>query len=602
MSDYRTPLDDIRLTLDAITNISSICDLPGYEHVDPETIDGMLDELGRFVAEVIGPVDRVGDQEGCSVEDGVVTMPEEFQSAWDQFVEAGWSSISQDPDYGGGGFPGAIQTVMTEMLGAASRSWSMGPMLTVGAIDAIHSFGTEELKETYLPKMVANQWSGTMNLTEPQAGSDVGALTSKAVPQEDGSWRIFGTKIFITYGEHELAENIIQLVLARTPDSPPGTKGISLFIVPKYIVNDDGSLGDRNDYKCLSVEHKLGLHASPTCVLSYGESGEGAIGYLLGEEHQGMRCMFKMMNNARLGVGVEGLAVAERALQLASDYAQDRRQGRAVGSPAGEQSLIIDHADVRRMLLTMRAYTDAMRAVLYLNAAYLDIANQHSDTDTAQDASDRAELLTPISKGWCTDLGCEMTSLGIQVHGGYGYIEETGAAQHFRDARISPIYEGTNGIQAIDLVGRKVPMKNGAVIKELLNEIQQFSQGLDGSSEEFVSIKKNLEEALVATEEATDWIFARGAENPNDVMAGATPYLKMLGQLVGGWLLARQAVFAEEQVKNGSDKFDTEYLNSKIVTARFYAEQLLPISGSQLNAVTAGSSDLYAMQAEGFSV
>lgn len=602
MSDYRTPLDDIRLTLDAITNISSICDLPGYEHVDPETIDGMLDELGRFVAEVIGPVDRVGDQEGCSVEDGVVTMPEEFQSAWDQFVEAGWSSISQDPDYGGGGFPGAIQTVMTEMLGAASRSWSMGPMLTVGAIDAIHSFGTEELKETYLPKMVANQWSGTMNLTEPQAGSDVGALTSKAVPQEDGSWRIFGTKIFITYGEHELAENIIQLVLARTPDSPPGTKGISLFIVPKYIVNEDGSLGDRNDYKCLSVEHKLGLHASPTCVLSYGESGEGAIGYLLGEEHQGMRCMFKMMNNARLGVGVEGLAVAERALQLASDYAQDRRQGRAVGSPAGEQSLIIDHADVRRMLLTMRAYTDAMRGVLYLTSAYLDIANRHSDADTAQDASDRAELLTPISKGWCTDVGCEMTSLGIQVHGGYGYIEETGAAQHFRDARISPIYEGTNGIQAIDLVGRKVPMKNGAVIKELLNEIQQFSQGLDGSSEEFVSIKKNLEEALVATEEATDWIFVRGAENPNDVMAGATPYLKMLGQLVGGWLLARQAVFAEEQVKNGSDKFDTEYLNSKIITARFYAEQLLPIAGSQLNAVTAGSSDLYAVQAEGFSV
>ena len=367
-------------------------------------------------------------------------------------------------------------------------------------------------------------------------------------------------------------------------------------------MNEDGSLGDRNDYKCLSVEHKLGLHASPTCVLSYGESGEGAIGYLLGEEHQGMRCMFKMMNNARLGVGVEGLAVAERALQLASEYAQERRQGRAVGSPAGEQSLIIDHADVRRMLLTMRAYTDAMRGVLYLNAAYLDIANRHSDADTAQNASDRAELLTPISKGWCTDIGCEMTSLGIQVHGGYGYIEETGAAQHFRDARISPIYEGTNGIQAIDLVGRKVPMKNGAVIKELLDEIQQFSQGLDGYSEEFISIKKNLEEALTVTEEATDWIFARGAENPNDVMAGATPYLKMLGQLVGGWLLARQAVFAKEQTKNGNGKFDAEYLNSKIVTARFYAEQLLPIAGSQLNAVTAGSSDLYAMQAEGFSV
>ena len=602
MSDYRTPLDDIRLTLDAISDISSICDLPGYEHVDPEMVDGMLEELSRFVTEVIGPVDRIGDQQGCTVEDGVVTLPEEFHTAWDQFVEAGWSSISQDPDYGGGGFPGAIQTVMTEMIGAASRSWSMGPMLTVGAIDAIHAFANEEQKETYLPKMVASQWSGTMNLTEPQAGSDVGALTTKAVPQDDGSWRIFGTKIFITYGEHELSENIIQLVLARTPDSPPGTKGISLFIVPKYIVNEDGTLGERNDYKCLSVEHKLGLHASPTCVLSYGDAGEGAVGYLLGEEHQGMRYMFKMMNNARLGVGVEGLAVSERSIQLASDYAQERRQGRAVGSPAGEQSLIIDHADVRRMLLTMRAYTDAMRGVLYLNAACLDIARNHSDEDIAQAASDRAELLTPISKGWCTDIGCEMTSIGIQVHGGYGYIEETGAAQHFRDARISPIYEGTNGIQAIDLVGRKVPMKNGAVIKDLLNEIQEFGQKLNDAGEEFSLIRENLVEAAVATEKATDWIFSNGIENPNDVMAGATPYLRMLGQLVGGWLLARQAVFAQEQVLADNAKFDKEYLNNKIVTARFYAEQLLPIVGAQLNAVTAGSSDLYAMQAEAFSI
>jgi alkylation response protein AidB-like acyl-CoA dehydrogenase len=514
-------------------------------------------------------------------------------------VESGWGAISQDPDYGGGGFPGAIQTVATELLATASRAWSMGPMLTVGAVEAIRLFGDEGLKETYLPKMVTSEWSGTMNLTEPQAGSDVGALTTRAVPQDDGTYRIFGTKIFITFGDHELTENIIQLVLARTPDSPPGTRGISLFIVPKYLVADDGSLGERNDYRCLSVEHKLGLHASPTCVLAFGDAGDGAVGYLLGDEHQGMKCMFSMMNNARLGVGIEGLAVTERALQQASDYAMERRQGRAIGGPAGEQAAIIRHADVRRMLLTMRAYTDAMRCLLYLNAATLDVARRHPDADTRQRAAERAELLTPISKAWCTDLGVEMTSVGIQVHGGYGYIEETGAAQHLRDARISPIYEGTNGIQAMDLVGRKLPMSEGAVIADLLADIAGTVSDLASAGGDFESISAGLADALAATEEATTWLMEHGLADPNDAMAGASPYLRMFGQLVGGWLIARLALGAHRRILAGEG--DADFLGSKIVAARFYAEQLLPVTRAQLGAVTAGAGDLYAVADDAFS-
>jgi len=602
MSEYTPPLEDIRLVLHDVADLAGVCDLPGFEHVDPDTVDGVLDELGRFVAEVVAPVNRIGDTEGCSVADGVVTVPAEFHKAWEQFIAAGWGAISQDPDYGGGGFPGVVQTVMTELLATASRSWSMGPMLTIGALDALHTFADEGMKETYLPKMVAAEWSGTMNLTEPQAGSDVGALTTRAEPQDDGSYRIFGTKIFITFGEHELTENIIQLVLARTPDSPPGTKGISLFVVPKYLVGDDGSLGERNDYTCVSVEHKLGLHASPTCVLSYGESGDGAVGFIIGEEHQGMRYMFKMMNNARLGVGVEGLAVTERALQLAAGYAVERRQGRAIGGPAGEQAAIVDHADVRRMLLTMRAYADAMRSLLYLNAALLDTARRHPDADTRQTASDRAELLTPISKAWCTDVGVDMASLGIQVHGGYGYIEETGAAQHWRDSRISPIYEGTNGIQAMDLVGRKLPMQAGAVMGDLLDEIAAFDGRLAEAGDEFASIRSGLADALAAMREATDWIVVHGLADPNDAMAGATPYLRMFGQLVGGWLTARLALGARARLDAGATGAEADHLATKIVSARFYAEQLLPVARAQLGAVTAGSADLYAVAADGFSV
>ena len=511
MHDYRPPLGDIRLVLDEISDITAICDLPGFEHVDVETIHGVLDELGRFVAEVVAPVNRIGDEQGCSVTDGVVTVPDEFGVAWDKFVESGWSAISQDPDYGGGGFPGAIQTVATELLATASRAWSMGPMLTVGAVEAIRVFGDEGLKETFLPKMVTSEWSGTMNLTEPQAGSDVGALTTRAVPQDDGTYRIFGTKIFITFGEHELTENIIQLVLARTPDSPPGTRGISLFIIPKYLVADDGSLGERNDYRCVSVEHKLGLHASPTCVLAYGDAGDGAVGYLLGDEHQGMKCMFAMMNNARLGVGIEGLAVTERALQQASDYAMERHQGRAIGGPAGEQAAIIRHADVRRMLLTMRAYTDAMRCLLYLNAATLDVAGRHPDADTRQRAAERAELLTPISKAWCTDLGVEMASVGIQVHGGYGYKPGdilVGKVTPKGDSASGPeekLLRSIFGEKAIDVTDTSLKMPSGS--RGIVVDVRVFNRHGIEKDERSITIErfeidsvqedKNVEEEIL---------------------------------------------------------------------------------------------------------
>jgi hypothetical protein len=372
-----------------------------------------------------------------------------------------------------------------------------------------------------------------------------------------------------------------------------------LFVVPKYLVDDDGQLGARNDYRCLSVEHKIGLHASPTCVLSYGDGGVGATGFLVGEEHQGMRYMFKMMNNARLGVGVEGLAVTERALQQAADYAVERRQGRAIGAPAGEQSAIVDHADVRRMLLTMRAYADAMRCLLYLNAALLDMATRHADADVRQAASDRAELLTPISKAWCTDIGVEMSSLGIQVHGGYGYIEETGAAQHWRDSRISPIYEGTNGIQAMDLVGRKLAMNGGAVMADLLAEIAAIDNDLVSAGEAFVPIRDGLADARDALEEATTWLMSNGLVDPNDAMAGATPYLRMFGQLVGGWLLARLALGAQRRIDTGEG--DATHLATKVVAARFYAEQLLPTVRAQLGAVTAGKRDLFEVPADAFS-
>jgi alkylation response protein AidB-like acyl-CoA dehydrogenase len=440
--------------------------------------------------------------------------------------------------------------------------------------------------------MVSGQWTGTMNLTEPQAGSDVGAVRTRAVPQPDGSYLITGTKIYITFGEHDMAENIVHLVLARTPDAPPGTKGISCFIVPKFLVHDDGTLGERNDITCVSIEHKMGIKASPTCVLSYGDKG-GAVGYLIGEEHRGMAVMFTMMNQARLSVGLEGLALAERAYQQALAFAQERRQGRAPGAPAGESSPIIDHPDVKRMLATMKATNEAMRRLLYKNAEAIDLSLHHPDPAVRERATEQAALLTPLSKAWATDMGVEMTGLAIQVHGGMGFIEETGVAQHYRDARITTIYEGTNGIQAIDLVGRKLPMRAGGVIMDHLAEIAELDAAL-GKHDELAAVRRELAASLAATREATQWLFDH-ADDPVAALAGATPYLRLLSTVTAGSLMARSALTALELLAAGST--DAALLRSKVATGRFFCEQLMPAANGLVSAVCAGADAVMGFDA-----
>jgi alkylation response protein AidB-like acyl-CoA dehydrogenase len=588
MSEYSAPLDDMRFVLDNVVDLAGLAALPGYEHADPETVFGVLEESGRFFAQEFGPLNRVGDtQHSRRNRDGSVTTPEGFARAYRRYVDAGWAGVPFPSEYGGGGFPWLVAIAMQEMLTSANMALSLCPLLTQGAIDMLLHYGSEEQRETYLPKMVTGEWSGAMNLTEPQAGSDVGALTTKAVPVDDGSWRITGQKIFITYGEHDLADNIVHLVLARVPDAPPGTRGISCFIVPKFLVNDDGSLGERNCLECVSLEQKLGINASPTCVMAY----DGAVGYLIGEPNEGMRYMFKMMNNARLSVGIEGLSLGERAYQQAVAYAAERRQGRAPGAPAGESSPIIDHPDVRRMLLTMRAHIEALRCLAYLNAESLDLAKAHPDQAVRTTRQELADLLTPITKGWGTDLGVELTSLAVQVHGGMGYIEETGVAQYYRDARIAPIYEGTNGIQAMDLVGRKLPMRGGGAMSDFLAGIAATADELAGSGDDLAAIGKRLADAHATLKQTTDWLMA-GLADPNNAQAGATPYLRMCGMVTGGWLLARSALAANRALADGNG--DDDFLRQKIVTARFYAEQLLPQAAALAPAVQAGPADLLA--------
>src|SRR5271166_7002503 len=459
MADYVPPLRDIRFVLEQLIDLDGLSKLEVFGHADPDTVLGVIEESGQFMADVVGPLNRIGDTVGVTLGgDGQVTTPPGFREAYRQYVDAGWEAVPFPAEFGGGGFPWLVTVVMQEMMTSASMAFSQCPLLTQGAIEMLTQYGRPGQQATFLDKMVTGEWTGTMDLTEPQAGSDLGAVRAKAVPASDGTWLITGQKIFITFGEHDLAGNIIHLVLARVPGAPPGTKGISCFIVPKYLVNADGSLGARNDLRCVSIEHKLGIHASPTCVMSYGDAG-GATGYLIGEANQGMRYMFTMMNTARLSVGVQGLAVAERAYQDALRYAQERRQGRAAGAPAGESSPIVEHPDVRRMLLTMKAYIEAMRAMLYTNAVSIDLARHHPDRAEREARRELVDLLTPICKAWCTDLGVELTSFGLQVHGGMGYVEETGVAQYLRDSRIAPIYEGTNGIQAIDVAHAAVDLQ-----------------------------------------------------------------------------------------------------------------------------------------------
>jgi alkylation response protein AidB-like acyl-CoA dehydrogenase len=589
MSDYTPPLADMRFVLEHIVDLGGLSELPGFEHAEPDMVLGVLEESGRFFAQEFAPLNRVGDtQHSRRNDDGSVTTPDGFARAYQRYVDAGWAGVPFPAEYGGGGFPWLTAIAMQEMLTAANMAFSLCPLLTQGAIDMLLHYGSEEQREIYLPKMVTGEWAGTMNLTEPQAGSDVGALTTRAVPAADGTWRITGQKIFITYGEHDLTDNIVHLVLARVPDAPPGTKGISCFIVPKFLVDDDGSLGERNQVECVSIEDKMGINASPTCVMAYEE----AVGYLIGEPNQGMRYMFKMMNNARLSVGVEGLSLGERAYQQAVAYAHERRQGRAPGAPAGETSPIVDHLDVRRMLLTIRAHVEALRCLAYVNAECIDLAARHPDEAVREQRQELADLLTPITKGWGTDVGVELTSLALQVHGGMGYIEETGVAQHYRDIRIAPVYEGTNGIQAIDMVGRKLPMRAGGVVADYLAGIEATAGELSGGDGELAAIAKRLADAHANLKQTTDWLLANVPADPGNALAGATPYLRMCGIVTGGWLLARSAQAARRALDAGEG--DADFLQQKLVTARFYAEQILPQAAGLAPSVTAGPADLAA--------
>jgi alkylation response protein AidB-like acyl-CoA dehydrogenase len=598
MTTYTAPLRDIRFVLEHIGQLPDLAELDDFTHADPDMVAGLLEEAARFCSQAVAPTNQDGDQQGCVLADGEVTTPESFRKVYQQYVEAGWGALQFPPEFGGGGFPLLVATAFKEMLTSANMAFSLAPLLTTGAVVDLLVHGSDELRQTFLPNLISGRWTGTMNLSEPQAGSDVGALTTKAIPQDDGTYRIKGTKIWITYGDQDMSENIIHLVLARLPDAPAGTKGISLFVVPKFLVEEDGSLGERNDVHVVSIEEKLGIHASPTCVMAYGENSDGAIGYLIGEPNKGMRQMFTMMNDARLGVGVEGLSIAERAYQQAAAYAQERRQGKAPGDDdlKDGQSLIVKHPDIRRTLMTMRAYIEAMRALTYRNAAAIDRSHHHCDDTVREQERKMADLLTPMSKAWCTDLGVELTSMAIQVYGGMGYVEETGVAQHFRDARIAPIYEGTNGIQAIDLVGRKLPYDGGAFVTGVIADMRRDVTALSGA--DLASTKDSLTEALDVLEDAVGWLFAH-REAFDDLLAAATPFLRLMSTVVGGWLLAEGAAAARAELDGGADE---AFLRDKIVVARFYAEQVLPQVRGLAAAVKREADDLFAIPADRLSV
>lgn len=591
MTTYNVPLGDIQFVLDRFCSLKDLGALPKFAANDMSVVPDMLSEAARFFEEKFAPLNSVGDTVGSHRnDDGTVTTPPGFKEAYAAYVEAGWGGVGLDPGFGGGGFPLVVANAIQEMMNSSNMALTMAPMLSQGAIDALQHHGDEVQKMTYLPKMFSGEWTATMNLTEPDAGSDVGAVRTKAVKNADGSYAITGTKIYITFGEHDLSKNIIHLVLARTPDAPAGTKGISCFIVPKYLVNDDGTLGAQNDVKCVSIEHKMGIKASPTCVLSFGDNG-GATGYLIGEENHGMAYMFTMMNQARLGVGIEGLALSERAYQQALEYATVRKQGRAPGAPAGESSAIVDHPDVKRMLATMKSTIEAMRRILYWNARCLDVAAASTDSDERERAADMAALLTPISKGWGTDMAVELTGLAIQIHGGMGFIEETGVAQHYRDARITTIYEGTNGIQAMDLVGRKIGLKGGAVISGLFDGIASLDARL-AKHAQLSELAESLNSALKATRTSTQWIMENGA-NQVAVLSGATPYLRQLSTLVAGYVMAQSAAIALE-----ATDLDEATRSAKVASARFFCEQLLPSVHGLSPAITGDDALLMSFTEE----
>jgi 3-(methylthio)propanoyl-CoA dehydrogenase len=582
MSDYKAPIQDMLFVLKELAGLDAVAKLPGYEEVSEDLVQQILEESGKFSSAVLAPLNQVGDKEGSTLKDGAVTTPTGFKQAYQQFVEGGWNALQFPADWGGQGLPRIVSTPVMEMWKSANMAFSLCPLLTTGAIEALMLRGTEEQKRTFLPKMVQGTWTGTMNLTEPQAGSDLGLIKTRAERQADCSYRIRGQKIFITWGEQDFTENIVHLVLARTPDAPEGVRGISLFIVPKFLVNPDGTLGRRNDAKCASLEHKMGIHASPTAVMIYGEK-EGAIGYLVGEENRGLEYMFIMMNAARFAVGMEGIAIAERAYQQALAYAKDRIQSRDL-SGGGKSVPIIRQPDVRRMLMSMKSQLEAMRALAYVVAAAMDAAHKHPDAKERARNQAFVDLMIPVVKGWSTETGIEIASTGVQIHGGMGFIEETGAAQHLRDARITAIYEGTTGIQANDLIGRKIARDGGAVAKALVAAMRDTDSDLARFAEEdFVAIRESLGDGISALSDCVEWIVDNFQRDIKAVHAGAVPFLKLMGIVCGGWQMARAALAAKKLLAAGSG--DAAFLEAKIVSARFFGDHVMSQAGGLRDTV-----------------
>ena len=591
---YKAPVKDIVFGYEVIDSYNILNKISAFSDFSADVVVPTMEECAKFSEEVLAPINAIGDQQGATIDNGVVTMPEEFVDAYKKFSDAGWASISLPEEIGGGGMPITLSGGTLEILSTANLAFGLAPGLSAGAISAINFHGSQEQKDKFLPKLVSGEWTGTMNLSEPQSGSDLGTITTKAEPQEDGTYKITGTKVWITFGEHNMTENIVHLVLAKVPGSPEGTKGISMFIVPKFHVNDDGSLGENNNVSCISIEEKLGIHASPTCVMEY----DGSVGYLVGEENRGLTYMFTMMNEARVWVGGQGLACASGALQGAAQYARDRVQGRPVGMSKedAKNSTIMDHADVRRMLLTIKSYVDAMRYLMYDNQLMLDL-EYFGEGELKEFGEERCGILTPVTKAWISDLGVELSSIAIQVYGGMGYVEETGVAQYLRDARIAPIYEGTNGIQALDLIFRKLPLDSGQAMQRLLGDVNSIIEEMSQAGDVLLSMSEKLKVEVDKLSEVTLWLGSKMLEGELiDASAGASPYIKMFGQVLGGYYMGKAALLATKKYEETGD----EYYSEKITLSKFYIEQLLPLASGYASAVTAGKEDLYNIKAENF--
>jgi alkylation response protein AidB-like acyl-CoA dehydrogenase len=595
MNAYRAPLTEMRFVMAELAGLADVASLPGFHDASEDVVGAVLDEAARFASGILDPLNRVGDREGARLAaDGSVATPPGFKEAYRQFCELGWNGLAKNPEFGGQGMPQLVATAVDEMWNAANMAFELCPMLTAGAVEAIERNASDAIKRKYLPRMIGGDWTGTMNLTEPQAGSDLGAVRTKAVLQSDGTYRLYGSKIFITYGEHDYGGNIVHLVLARTANAPAGTKGISLFVVPKFLVRDDGSAGGRNDVRCVSLEHKLGIHASPTAMLSFGER-DGAVGELVGEEHRGLEYMFVMMNLARFGVGMQGVGIADRAYQLASDYARERVQGRPAGAAKnGSAAPIAGHPDVRRMLMTMRAYTEAARALGYVTAAALDRASRHPDPATRHREMAFAELMIPIVTGWSTVVAQRVTYLGLQVHGGMGYIEETGAAQYARDARITTIYEGTTGIQANDLVGRKIVRDEGQALAAALMQAREVQATLEGSGDEtLMPIGSRLKAGIEALDDARRFVVEHYKRHARTVLVGSVPLLELAGVVFGGAQLGRAAAIAAAKVAAGHG--DTRFLLAKMATALHFADHVLTQAPGLRDTVVHGAAGALAL-------